>query len=78
MRKDGPSLRRFQRLTSVAFGATNGRAPKGKRLSVQYKRQRGPGSRVLCRTLAFPRKAAILPRLRRRWEPDNSTHKTLN
>ena len=29
------------------------RATKGRRLVVQYRRQLGPGSRVLCRTLAF-------------------------
>ena len=47
-----------QQLTSVAFGATDGRALKGKRFYVQNKRQHGPGSRVLCRTLAFLRKEA--------------------
>uniref|UniRef100_UPI0027DC2444 hypothetical protein n=1 Tax=uncultured Dialister sp. TaxID=278064 RepID=UPI0027DC2444 len=32
----------------------------------------GPGSRVLCRTLAFPRKEANDSRLHRSWVPDDS------
>ena len=46
------SLRRFQPLTSVAFGATDGRALRCS-LSVQQMLAFEPGSRVLCRTLAF-------------------------
>ena len=49
------SLRRTPRLTSVAFGATGGRAPRGRRFNVQYKRKLGPGSRVLCRTPRLPK-----------------------
>ena len=39
---------RFHQLTSVSFGATDGGALKGWRFYGQVKRQRGPGSRVLC------------------------------
>ena len=46
------SLRRFHQLTSVAW-RRHRRALKGRRFNVQRKRQRGPGSKVLCRTLAF-------------------------
>ena len=58
-------------LTSVAW-RRHRRALKGRRLSVQYRRQLGPGSRVLCRTLAFPRKEANDSRLHRSWVPDDS------
>ena len=46
------SLRRFHKLTSVAW-RRHRRALKGRRLIVQYRRQLGPGSKVLCRTFAF-------------------------
>ena len=50
-------LRRFQQLTSVCFVATNGRALRCS-LNVQVMLAYEPGTRVLCRTLAFPRKEA--------------------
>ena len=48
-----------QSLTSAAFGATDGRALRCS-LNVQKMLANEPGSRVLCRTLAFTRKEAPL------------------
>ena len=58
------SLRRSHQLTSVCFAATDGRALRCS-LIVQEQLAYEPGSRVLCRTLAFPRKEASFKRLRR-------------
>ena len=49
------SLRRFHQFpfANLRLLRSHRRASRGRRLSVQYRRQLGPGSRVLCRPPAF-------------------------
>ncbi len=63
-RSDRISLRRIHQLTSVCFATTDGRALRCS-LIVQEQLAYEPGSWVIGRTLAFPRKEASIKRLRR-------------
>ena len=74
---DRISLWRIQPLTSVAYGATAGPQKEGA-LVCSKGANLGPARGSYAGRLAFPRKEANEPRLRRQWNPDDSTPKREN